>query len=206
MTLRRAVVALAVSALCLPAWSTPVTVSIVPQAGVSPEGTVVVFDPKDAVPPPAHNTATIDQVNRQFVPRVTVVRTGTSIKFPNSDNVRHQVYSFSAAKTFTLKLYSGQPSDPVVFDKPGLVVLGCNIHDRMSGFVGIVDTPYFGKASAAGTFGIDLPPGHYRVRIWHPSLSAPVAAQDVHVQDAALAFKVPVSIDMSASAPAAWPE
>jgi plastocyanin len=68
--------------------------------------------------------ATIDQVNRVFVPRVTVIRTNTEVTFPNSDNIRHSIYSFSPPTTFTTKLYSGRQAPPVVFDRPGLVVLG----------------------------------------------------------------------------------
>ncbi len=84
------------------------------------------------------------------MPRVTVVRTGTAVTFPNSDHIRHQVYSFSHAKIFTLKLYAGSPQHAVVFDQPGLVVLGCNIHDRMVAFVGVVDSPYFAKTDGFG--------------------------------------------------------
>jgi len=74
-----------------------------------------------------------------------VVQAGTPILFPNHDKVRHHVYSFSPAKTFELKLYSGVPGTPVLFDKPGLVVLGCNIHDQMVAYVQVVNTPYFAK-------------------------------------------------------------
>ena len=89
-------------------------------------------------------------MNKHFVPRVSVVRTGTAITFPNSDHIRHQVYSFSPAKAFTLKLYAGSPKTPVMFDHPGLVVLGCNIHDNMVAFMGVVDSPYFAKTDGLG--------------------------------------------------------
>ena len=73
----------------------------------------------------------IFQVDKEFVPKVSVVHAGTAIAFPNNDTVRHHVYSFSPAKKFELPLYQGVPSQPVVFDRPGVVVLGCNIHDWM---------------------------------------------------------------------------
>jgi plastocyanin len=109
----------------------PVSVNVTGRSGALAEA-IVVFDPLDGMPAPSRDTANVDQVNKQFVPRITVVRTGTAISFPNSDNIRHQVYSFSPSKVFTLKLYAGTPAAPVLFDKPGMVVLGCNIHDKMS--------------------------------------------------------------------------
>ena len=75
--------------------------------------------------------AVVDQRDKQFIPYVTAVQVGTPVIFPNSDNIRHHVYSFSPAKKFELPLYSGVPAEPVVFDKVGFVTLGCNIHDWM---------------------------------------------------------------------------
>ena len=77
----------------------------------------------------------VDQIDRQFAPHVAIVRTGTMVRFPNHDNIRHHVYSFSKAKTFELPLYKGTPADPVKFDMPGIVTMACNIHDWMLGYV-----------------------------------------------------------------------
>jgi plastocyanin len=127
-------------------------------------------DPKNtqrAKPP----TDAVDQVDKQFVPYVKPVFVGSKVRFPNSDNIRHQVYSFSPAKKFELPLYGGTDAPPVVFDKTGVVVLGCNIHDWMVGYIYVADTPFFAKTEAAGSATItDLPPGEYTVRIWHPSM------------------------------------
>ncbi len=113
----------------------------------------------------------VDQVDKQFVPYVKPVFVGSTVRFPNSDNIRHQVYSFSPAKKFELRLYAGSNAPPVIFDKPGVVVLGCNIHDWMIGYIYVADTPFFAKTGPLGTASIaDLPPGEYRVRIWHPSM------------------------------------
>jgi plastocyanin len=134
--------------------------------------------------PPAREPrkATIDQVHRQFVPRVSVVQVGTSIAFPNSDNIRHSVYSFSRPKTFTLKLYSGTPAAPVVFDQPGVVVLGCNIHDTMIGWILVVDTPYLAHSAADGTATLTgLPPGDYQLRAWNNSMTEQQAGETLHV-------------------------
>jgi plastocyanin len=191
---------------CAPALATPVTVNVTSRSATSAQDTVVVFSPLDASPSLTHESAVIDQIDKRFVPRITVIRTGTEVSFPNSDRIRHQVYSFSPAKRFTLKLYAGTASAPVTFDKPGLVVLGCNIHDYMVGFVAVVDSPYFSKLPASGSIVMNLPAGRYRLRVWHPYLTTEVATQELLVQSAPLA--VPLSIDLDSAAPsvAAWPE
>jgi hypothetical protein len=135
----------------------------------------------------------IAQDRRQFVPRLTVVTVGTSVLFPNRDNVRHQVYSFSPAKTFELKLYAGVPHEPVVFDRPGVAVLGCNIHDQMAAWVVVVDTPLYARSDAEGNARIEgVPPGSYRLMAWHAGLAAPVepAPAPITVDTADLAQRV----------------
>ncbi len=124
--------------------------------------------------------AEMAQEKRKFVPSVLVVPVGTEVRFPNHDSVRHHVYSFSPAKKFELKLYSGTPSNPVLFDKPGVVVLGCNIHDQMVGWILVLDTPYFAQTPAtAGKASMgEVPPGRYRLRAWHPRLPAGAPAQE----------------------------
>ena len=113
----------------------------------------------------------VDQVDKQFTPRVQVVLVGTPVTFPNNDNVRHQVYSFSSAKRFELPLYAGMPAQPVLFDKPGVVVLGCNIHDWMVGFIYVSESPYFAKTGPDGKATLtDLPPRAYILRVWHPQM------------------------------------
>jgi plastocyanin len=112
--------------------------------------------------------ADMDQRSQQFAPHVLAVHTGTPIKFPNSDNIRHQVYSFSPAKRFELRLYEGTPSDPVLFDKPGVVVLGCNIHDWMLGYVYVTEDPRFGVTDTQGQLALNVPAGVYHVTLWHP--------------------------------------
>jgi plastocyanin len=113
----------------------------------------------------------IAQENRAFLPLVTVVTVGTKVQFPNRDSVRHHVYSFSDARKFELKLYVGKPEKPVSFDKAGVVVLGCNIHDQMVGWVVITDTPWYGKSAANGHVDLaDVPAGSYILRTWHAGL------------------------------------
>lgn len=116
-------------------------------------------------------TIIVDQVNKEFIPYVLPVQAGTAVNFPNKDNIRHHVYSFSPAKSFELPLYTGNPAAPILFDKPGVVVLGCNIHDWMIAYVYVSDSPYFAKTGADGKAALtDLPAGDYSVRTWHPRL------------------------------------
>lgn len=117
---------------------------------------------------PVH--AIMDQVNRTFVPDLLVIPTGSTVEFPNSDSVNHQIYSFSPAHRFQLPLYRGKPYPPVLFDQAGLVTLGCNIHDSMLAYVLITDAPYFGRTDAGGSWSVELPRGTYRVSVWHPRL------------------------------------
>jgi hypothetical protein len=98
-----------------------------------------------------------------------VIRTGTDVSFPNSDQVLHHVYSFSPAKVFELPLYKGVLPSPIRFDREGIVVLGCNIHDRMIAHIWVVDAPIRLLTDAAGRARVDaLPEGRYRVLAWHP--------------------------------------
>lgn len=121
-------------------------------------------------------TAVIEQVDREFVPYVTVVQAGTAVTFPNRDAILHHVYSFSPAKPFEIKLYSGKSPTEIVFDKPGTVTLGCNIHDWMSAYVLVVGTPHFARTGAGGVARIpDVPAGAYELRAWHPHQRAAVA-------------------------------
>jgi len=120
----------------------------------------------------------IEQINKQFSPRVTVVPVGSLVSFPNRDKVRHHVYSFSAIKAFELKLYAGTPANPVEFDRSGIAVLGCNIHDDMLAWVVVVETPYYARTAADGRATLNAPAGSYRLRAWHDALPVGASASD----------------------------
>jgi plastocyanin len=147
--------------------------------------------------------AVVDQRDKQFIPYVTAIQVGTAVSFPNSDNIRHHVYSFSPAKKFELPLYSGVPAEPVIFDKVGFVTLGCNIHDWMIAYVAVLPTPYFQVTRQDGRAVLkDLPAGQYTVQVWHPALKGqPEAfAQRVDVSGGtkSLLFTLPLKHDVRA--------
>ena len=144
----------------------------------------------------------IEQAERRFTRRVTVVPVGSEVTFPNRDKVRHHVYSFSPAKTFELKLYSGTPANPVLFDKVGIAVLGCNIHDTMVAWVVVVETPHYGVSAAPGLVKLDnVPPGSYRLRSWHPGMPPGAPATDQALVVPAAGISLAVQLPVPAGAP-----
>lgn len=125
----------------------------------------------------------VEQALRRFTRRVSVVTTGSALRFPNRDHVLHRVRVASPGTRDEFKLVAGAVSDPVVFDKPGIVTLGCAIHDSMQAWVVVVDTPWHGVSDASGRVRIaQVPPGGYRLRVWHPDLAPGAAAADQALQ------------------------
>jgi hypothetical protein len=113
----------------------------------------------------------VEQRDMQFHPFVLVAPVGAEVAFPNHDRFQHHVYSFSPAKPFELKLYGRDEARRVRFDKPGVIALGCNIHDDMAAYIRVVDTPYAGKTNAQGEVDLaDVPPGPGELSVWHPYL------------------------------------
>lgn len=162
------------------AWATQVSAGelhalVKDQNGQPVEDAVVLATPLDGknIPLPKQPRYEMDQIDKEYLPHVKVVTAGSKVYFPNKDNIRHHVYSFSPAKVFELPLYSGTSAPPVLFDKTGQVTLGCNIHDWMLGYIYVADTPFFGKSAKDGKVLIaDVPAGEYSVRVWHPDMKA----------------------------------
>ena len=171
-------VGLALLAAAAGAQNAEIAASVTDAQGKPVADAVVVAVPADGnIRLPARREDVVDQVDKEFVPKVQAILVGTAVKFPNKDNVRHHVYSFSPAKRFELPLYAGVPAQPVLFDKPGVVVLGCNIHDWMVGYIYVSESPYFGKTGADGRVLLtELPPRAYIVRVWHPQLDGEESA------------------------------
>jgi plastocyanin len=183
----RAPFVLAAALLAGAAGAAPVEVLVQTPSGAGLADAAVIVEPLAGTPPRprARAGAAIEQRGREFIPWVTVVQTGTSVDFPNNDTIRHHVYSFSEPKRFEIKLYAGKPGQPVVFDKPGQVDIGCNIHDWMEAHVLVVDTPWFARTGADGRATVaNVPPGRYRLRLWHPLQKAVPAPGEIEVGDA----------------------
>jgi plastocyanin len=156
-----------------PASAAPLSIRVQKRDGKPLPGAVLTLEPESQRLPPAAPVSTvIDQLNLSFVPDIVVVPVGSAISFPNSDAVSHQVYSFSSARRFQLPLYRGKPYPPVAFDQPGLVTLGCNIHDNMLAYIIVTAAPFFGRTDANGDWvTANVPMGTYRVKVWHPLLN-----------------------------------
>jgi plastocyanin len=178
----RSVAPLIISLFCVSPLAAGTIEAVVQDGRGAVRDAVVYAIPEGRFAPPPKRGAVMEQKNRAFIPHVLAVQTGTSVRFPNLDDVQHHVYSFSPAKPFQLPLYKGNPPAPVLFEKPGVVVLGCNIHDQMSAFIVVVDTPYFEKTAPNGRAALrDLEPGRYSVHVWAPDLAREPAARSVTV-------------------------
>ncbi|MBP7581638.1 methylamine utilization protein [Vogesella sp. XCS3] len=182
------------SLLCAPAIAADLSVTVADMQGLSVPDAAVYLLPLQGKAPRGSQKGSIEQMDKTFIPYVSVVQAGTAVSFPNKDTVRHHVYSFSAPKVFDLKLYSGTPSQPVVFDKPGLVALGCNIHDWMLAYVLVVETPWFAVSKDRGNAVVEnVPAGDYNMLIWHPRMKEEMM-QQIKVGAAAQAVRVRVTL------------
>jgi len=175
----RAALAVCAALLAAPSPAATLLVNVQKRDGTPLAGAVVTVEAEQPAQAPAVPVqAIMDQVNLAFVPDVLVIPVHSTVQFPNSDAVSHQVYSFSSARRFQLPLYRGKPYPPVQFDQPGVVTLGCNIHDNMLAYIVVTAARFFGRSDARGAWtAIDVPGGRYRVRVWHPLLNEPADVQ-----------------------------
>lgn len=122
----------------------------------------------------------VDQIEKAFVPELAIIQQGQLVDFPNSDNIRHHVYSFSPAKTFELKLYADRPEEPVVFDNHGVVVLGCNIHDSMVGYIYVAADQRVAKTDSQGMVKLPLTSDSNQISVWHANQSKGPEHRDIY--------------------------
>ncbi len=163
-------------ALAAPLSASPLSVRVVDASGRPVRDAVVTFYPAGnaARPPRAGGRYAVSQKDLQFHPFLTIVPVGADVSFPNLDPTKHHVYSFSPAKRFELKLFARDQSRTVHFDKPGVIALGCNIHDGMSAFIVVTDSAWTARSNAQGVaLFADAPGAPGRVTVWHPYLRAP---------------------------------
>ena len=145
----------------------------------------------------------MDQVNKSFVPHVLVVPTNSLVSFPNSDDIRHHVYSFSPAKTFELKLYAGKPKNPVRFDQNGVVVMGCNIHDSMVGYIYVSEkeSSYLTDIEGAAMLPTNLAV-NTQLQVWHPNSEKGVSAHTIFTVEQSMLSDNQVTLILPVNSPA----
>jgi plastocyanin len=181
---RAAAIAAAMLLTAVPAWGASLAAKVTDPSG-DPVAEAVIYALPMAgtrVAARALRPMSIEQKDREFVPYVTVVQVGTTVNFPNRDPLLHHVYSFSPAKSFEIKLYSGDAPRGILFDKPGTVTLGCNIHDWMIGYIHVVETPYFAKTGNDGRASIsDVVAGEFEIHIWHPTQRAAAGSKPIRI-------------------------
>jgi plastocyanin len=154
-------------------------------AGPADRRSVVYLDPapRRAFDPREERHARIDQRNETFSPHVLAIVAGTTVDFPNSDLIYHNVFSLSRAKSFDLGRYAAGKSKSVRFDNPGIVRVFCEIHSHMSAFILVFAHRYFAVTDADGSYRIDnVPPGSYNVFVWNESL--PLESRRVTIPEA----------------------
>jgi plastocyanin len=201
---RNLLLVLALAGASSPLAAAPLSVRVVDSSGKPVRDAVVTLDPSGnaARAPRAGGRFTVSQKNLQFHPFLTIVPVGADVSFPNLDPTKHHVYSFSAAKRFELKLFARDQSRTVHFDKPGVVALGCNIHDAMSAFIYVTDSAWTARTNAQGIASFaDAPNAPGRVTVWHPYLRTPGGT----VQQAVAAGQRSASFSVRLRAPPAMP-
>lgn len=152
--------------------------------------------------PSAAQQLIVDQRKEAFIPLVSVLGRGGSVVFKNSDRVRHHVYSFASVKQFQLVLNPQESSEPVKFDKVGVVAIGCNIHDNMVTYVYVTDTKWTVLTGSDGSGVIaSLPKGEYTVTVWHPRLKPGVATPSQTISVGSQPLSIPLSVPLIATTP-----
>jgi plastocyanin len=173
------------------------SVQITDQFGKPVENVVVSFTSDKPIQSGELDVLTMDQINKQFAPRVLVVQKNQTVIFPNSDNIRHHLYSFSKPKPFEFKMFKGGESEKLTFDQAGVVVLGCNIHDQMVGYIYVAENEYTTITDAQGI--ANIPSDQLIVRLWHSKLSAnKVERKNVSLPSSSSGQPIPITLNLTA--------
>jgi plastocyanin len=170
------------------------TVSIVDQNG-QPLANAVVESPLASVQQAPAEVAIMDQVNKHFVPMVIAIQQGQSVDFPNNDNIRHHVYSFSPIKQFSTELYADVHGDPVLFDKAGVAVLGCNIHDSMVGYIYVSAFQHVAVTDSTGVVSFRQEQIPATINVWHPWSVDPDSRREVSTTSVATGGTLQVQLN-----------
>lgn len=189
--------------ISLPVYSNTLSITLIDQHNRPLSDAVVEIVHKHAPSDSQGVTASVAQQGLLFTPFVSAVQRGSLVEFPNKDKTRHHVYSFSDAKTFEIQLYSGKPEQPVLFDKAGVVVLGCNIHDYMQAYIYVGTSPILTVTGADGAAVFsNLPAGEIEIKLWHPWQLQPVASHTLSINaDTRLQYPLAVADNNKPTAP-----
>jgi len=188
LPIRLVATALLGMALAGPALAGGLTIRLVDASGRPVSDAVVTLRPNGSAPPPmrAGGPYRVEQKDIAFHPFVSLVPVGATVAFPNLDPFKHHVYSFSPAKRFELKLFARDELRSVTFDRPGVVSIGCNIHDSMSAYIFVTDTTWAMRSGASGAVTFrDTPAGPFTLAVWHPYLRSPGNVQTTVMSPAA---------------------
>jgi len=170
--------------IALHTFSKSSSISVTATLGKKPAANVVVWLLGAGKPNPGRFV--ISQKNKKFDPRILVVPTGSTVSFPNRDEVFHNVFAEYNAKKFDLGMYPKGQSREVTFDKSGVVSVLCNVHSSMSAFVVVVDSAIYGMTNSKGMLTLeDVPKGSYDLLAWHESgvkISEPVTVADAPIK------------------------
>ena len=190
----------------LPALAENLRVKVIDQNGKSVPNALVMLGDGTVMPPNAANRE-VGQANAEFDPSVSVVSRGTAVDFPNRDRARHHVYSFSDARTFEIELYKGTPADPILFDRNGIVTVGCNVHDWMYGVIYVIDTPYYAVTGRRGGARVERPNATtFELSVWHPDQAGSGVAKTVEYgPDVARGLTVELELRQTAARPSRPP-
>ncbi len=178
-----------------------IRIRVVDQHG-EPVANAVLELPIAAVQQAPAEVAIIDQINKRFVPMVIAVEQGQQVNFPNNDNIRHHVYSFSEIRQFSTELYADIPGEPITFDRAGIAVLGCNIHDSMVGYIYVSPWQHVAVTDATGTVSFTLDDNTAlpaSLQVWHPWSADP--AQQREVSSAGLTAGAELEIQLTINPP-----
>jgi plastocyanin len=186
-------------------YATDLTFTVIDEQGQPlKQAVVAITSPSIAAANTAPVVHVLDQVNKRFVPDIIAINKDDSIRFPNSDDIRHHVYSFSTTHTFELPLYSGEPENPVQFRNAGMVIVGCNIHDRMKGYIYILEDSRHAISTAGKATFTNLPTEALTVTVYHPqAVSEP--ALTITLQPNELATLQPLKITLNPIEPKSGP-
>ena len=195
--------AAALTVLSAPASADSVVVTVLDRDGKPVPGVAVFLEsPELAARPVLQPSAVMDQQDKRFVPHLLVVQAGTSVEFPNSDTIAHHVYSFSYPNEFKLPIYKGDAYPPISFADSGVVILGCNVHDNMLGYILVVDTPVFAKTDAEGhaTLEAELS-SDARISVWSPRIRDDIDGLSINVAPTGIPTQLTVRLAKALRAP-----